>query len=95
MQTGIADLFEVKMALQSFNDWQSLGLALGLLYHTLERVQDEQHRVIERCKTKMLVAWLQQEDNVTEKGVPCWATLKRALEQIGERQLANEISTKK
>ena len=28
--TGIDDLFEVLMALENLNDWQRLGLALGL-----------------------------------------------------------------
>ena len=41
--TDISDLFEVKMALKDLNDWQSLGLALGLLYLTLKRINKEQH----------------------------------------------------
>ena len=36
----------------------------------------------------MIVAWLQQQDNVCKKGDPSWAVLRRALEKIGERQLA-------
>ena len=39
----------------------------------------------------MLAAWLQQQDNVTKKGVPSWSTLKTALENIGEKELASEI----
>ena len=30
------------------NDWQSLGLALGLLYPTLERIEEEQRGAIEK-----------------------------------------------
>ena len=37
LYTGIADMFEVKMFLKNFNDWLSLGLALGVaLPHTGE-----------------------------------------------------------
>ena len=89
LYTGIDDLFEVKMKLKNLNDWQSLGLALGLLYPTLERMEDEQRGAIEKCKTKMIAAWLQQQDNVCKNGVPSWAVLRKALEQIGENQLAS------
>ena len=64
LYTGIDDLFEVEMALQNVNKWQRLGLALGLLYPTLERIDDNQHGDIEKCRTKMIAAWLQQQDNV-------------------------------
>ena len=59
--TGISDLFEVKMVLKDLNDWQSLGLALGLFYSTLQRIKKEPH---ENCMMEMLLAWLQQQDNV-------------------------------
>ena len=73
--------------------WQSLGLALGLLYTTLERIDEEQRGAIEKCKTvcKMIAAWLQQQDNVCKNGDPSWVVLRTALEKIGERQLASEL----
>ena len=40
---------------------------------------------------EMLAAWLQQQDNVSQNGVPSWSVLRTALEGIGERQLASEI----
>ena len=88
LYTAIDDLFEVEMFLQNVNKWQRLGLALGLLYPTLERIDENQHGDIEKCRTKMIVAWLQQQDNVCKNGVPSWTVLRRALEKIGERQLA-------
>ena len=48
------------------NDWQSLGLALRLLYPTLERIEEEQRGAIEKCKTEMIAAWLQRHDNVSK-----------------------------
>ena len=72
-------------------DWQSLGLELGLLYTTLEIIEKEQPRNVTNCKTKMLAAWLQQHD-VIQNGVPSWSVLRTALQEIGENELASEIS---
>ena len=91
--TGIADLVKVKKFLKDVNDWHSLGLELGLLYPTLERIEEEQRGVIEKCRMKMLAAWLQQQDNVTSNGVPSWSILKTALMNIGENELADTITT--
>ena len=88
LYTGIDDLFTVKVFLKSVVDWQSLGLALGLLYPTLKRIKKEQHGDINDCIMEMLEAWLQQQDSVREKGVPSWAVLRQALEKIGENELA-------
>ena len=72
--------------------WQSLGLELGLLYTTLEIIEREQRGNITMCKIKMLAAWLQQQDNVSQNGVPSWSVLRTALEEIGERQLGQLAS---
>ena len=55
--------------LRDLIDWQSLGLELGMLYPTLGIIE-KKRGVIDKCKTKMLAAWLQQQDNGTNKGVP-------------------------
>ena len=91
LYTGIDDLADVKRLLKNFNDWQSLGLELGLLYTTLKRIEEEQQRVVSKCKTEMLAAWLQKQDNVAKKGVPSWSTLKTALMNIDEKGLADSI----
>ena len=91
LYTGIDDLVDVKRALKNVNDWQSLGLQLGLLYPTLERIEVEHRGAIERCKTKMIVSWLQQQDNVTRIGVPSWSVLRAALRKIGENEIARNI----
>ena len=90
LYTGIDDLFKVKVFLKSVVDWQSLGLALGLLYPTLEIIEKEQLGVVEQCKTKMLAAWLQQQDSVCQNcSVPSWSVLRAALRSIGENELAS------
>ena len=92
LYTGIDDLLEVQMRLKSVLHWKKLGLALGLLYPTLQKIEREQHEKVDDCLMEMLAAWLQQQDNVSQNGVPSWSVLGIALEKIGERQLASEIS---
>ena len=92
LYAGINDLFKVKMSLRKVVDWQTLGLELGLLHPTLNRIKKEQHGMIDKCKTKMLAAWLQKEDNVSQYGVPSWSTLQTALRNIGENKLVSEIN---
>ena len=93
IHAGIADLFEVKMKVKNVNDWQSLGLALGLIYPTLERIELEQRGIIDICMTKTLAGWLQQKDNVSQHGTPSWSVLQTALRNIGENELADTITT--
>ena len=92
LYTGIADLAQVKRFLKNVNDWQSLGLELGLLYPTLKRIKKEQQGDINDCMMEMLAAWLQQQDNVNQVGAPSWGVLQRALNNIGENELANKIT---
>ena len=78
----------VKTALKNLNDWQSLGLDLGLYYPTLERIELEQQKDIEKCKTKMIAAWLRRQDNASN---PSWEQLRTSLVNIGEKELADKI----
>ena len=72
--------------------WTPLGLALGLDYSTLQRIEIEKMGRIEECKMEMLSAWLQQMDDVVEKALPTWNALKTALRKIEENKVANELS---
>ena len=91
LYTGIDDLLEVKMFVKQVVNWKDLGLALGLAYSTLQKIERDQRGGVDDCMREMLAAWLQQQDNVTKKGIPSWAVLKTALENIGEDQVASEI----
>ena len=91
LYTGIDDLFEVQMCLKSVLHWKELGLALGLFYPTLQKIEKEQHEKVVDCMMEMLAAWLQQQDNVSRKGVPSWSVLRTALKKIGETELASEL----
>ena len=90
---GIDKLVEVKNTLKKVNDWQSLGLQLGLLYPTLEKIETDNNSKVEQCKTKMIAAWLKRQDNVLKVGVPSWSVLKAALRKIGEGEVADQIVT--
>ena len=78
--------------INDLNNWEELGLQLGLLYSTLERINLEQQRRISSCKIHMLSAWLQRQDNVSQKGVPSWSVLRTALQRMGEHETADRIS---
>ena len=89
LYAGIDDLAEINMALKNVNNWLPLGLQLGLIHPTLTRIKEEQREDIDKCKTEMLAAWLQQQDNASD---PCCAGLKAALENVGQKQVASEIN---
>ena len=91
LYTGIADLDVVEKFLKSVVAWKRLGLRLGLLYPTLQKIEKEQHERVDDCMMEMLAAWLQQQDKVSQNGVPSWSVLRTALEEIGERQLASGL----
>ena len=78
--------------IHDLNDWKELGLQLGILYPSLERIDREQRGRISGCKIDMLSAWLQQQDNVSQRGVPSWSLLRAALIRIGENEIANRIA---
>ena len=85
---------QVYFAITTVVQWTPLGLALGLDYSTLQRIEREKMGTIfiEECKMEMLSAWLQQKDDVLEKALPTWSALDAALREIGENKVANELS---
>ena len=91
LYTGIADLFRVQAFVKNVANWKDLGLALGLLYSTLQKIEKCESEEVDDCKREMLAAWLQQQDNVSQRGIPSWSVLQTALKIIGENELANEI----
>ena len=93
LYTGIDDLFKVKMTLKNLTDWQSLGLALGLLYSTIKKIDEDQRGKTDKCLMEMIAAWLQRQDNVCKNGDPSWLVLRAALVNIDENELADKIIT--
>ena len=85
------NLGEVLKAVHDLVEWKRLGLQLGLLHSTLEKIEKQQLGNIDDCKMKMFSAWLQQQDKVPQKGIPSWSVLQAALKEIGENELADRI----
>ena len=73
-------------------NWKELGLQLGLLYSSLKKIDLEQRGNIYSCNIEMLSAWLQKQDNVSQKGDPSWNVLRAALKRIGEHETADRIA---
>ena len=90
---GIDKLVDVQNALKNVNNWLSLGLKLGLLYPTLKQIETDSRNKVEQCKTKMIAAWLNQQGDVLQVGVPSWLVLQTALREIDENNVADQIVT--
>ena len=90
--TATSDLCDALAVIHDLVRWKQLGLQLGLLYPSLKSIDHEQRGNIDSCRMEMLSAWLQQQDNVTSKGVPSWSVLRAALKRMGAHKLANRIS---
>ena len=79
--TGTDDLVDVLEVVHNISDWKRLGLTLGLLLKpTLTDIETHRHYKAEDCKIDMLSAWLEQQDNVSQRGVPSWSMLRAALD---------------
>ena len=78
--------------IRDLNDWMDLGLQLGLLYPTLTNIEIYRRGRPSECRIDMLSAWLKQQDNVSQKGVPSRSVLRAALQSIGEHEIADRIS---
>ena len=89
--TADNDLCDVLAVIHDVNDWKELGLQLGLLYSTLTDIETYRRGKPSECRKDMLSAWLQQQDNVSQKGVPSWSVLRAALKQMEEHETADRI----
>ena len=79
-------------SLHGLTDWKRLGLALhwAALPYTKEHKKDSDEN--DEYKMEMLAAWLRQQDNVCQNGVPSWSLLVAALRRVGENELASRIA---
>ena len=78
---GPADLADVLEYVHDVNlpKLKTLGLQLGLLPSTLDKLRDQARP--EEYGMKVMEVWLQQGDNVPSRGKPTWATLATALKK--------------
>ena len=84
------NLFEITQYLNDLSKEHliSLGGALGLLFPTLQQMND--------LPSDMVAAWLlRQEDVLRRSGEPTYERLAIALEEIGQNGLAKDVREQK
>ena len=54
-------------ALASVVDWFTLGVYLGVEYHTLKGIKMQNKNQIETCKMTMFLAWLKNSEEICTK----------------------------
>ena len=82
----MSDHFAVKQSLTNLDNetLTDLGGALGISYPKLRRMPN--------ILDGMVAAWLRREDGVLRvSGEPTWSSLVEALEEIGQRGVAEDI----
>ena len=67
--------------------WHSLCLSLGLLEGTLKTIEADENDSDDRLRT-CLNKWLQRVDGVDDAGGPTWTSLEKALNNIGQKAVA-------
>ena len=73
--------------LKTVTDWHQLGINLGVPADELRRIERD-YQGNDRRRAEMLDLWLQRTPNAT------WEDVVRALQQMGENAVAEEIREK-
>lgn len=71
--------------LASVTRWHNLGIKLGVPSHALTIIERDYPQDTERCKSEMLVRWLELGQNCS------WRVVVNALHQMGMGALAMQI----
>ena len=85
--SGAMNLHNLSSELASVIDWFSLGLNLGLQKHELTKIERD-YQGNDRRRVEMLDLWLHRTPNAT------WEDVVRALQQMGENVVAENIREK-
>ncbi|XP_019855769.1 PREDICTED: uncharacterized protein LOC109584462 [Amphimedon queenslandica] len=80
-----------KLSLFPKSKWRSFGLKAGLYHPTLSDIKADHPGDVGGCFRECVSLWLRKKDGVDEKGIPTWLRLGDILEEIGEKDLADEI----
>ena len=81
-----AELADLVNELQDVSEWLPFGLNLGIEMPRLQAIKVDCPTLGE-CRTQMLNEW---QKNVT----PTWSAVVQALDKIGMRRLASELTQK-
>ena len=81
-------------AVSTIHNWFPLGLALGLSYDSLKRIESDNPRDSYECLKGTLAAWLQKRDMVARRGGPSWRALAQGLDTplVGKTDVASMIA---
>ena len=90
LQIGLDDLYLVRRRVGSLTNWMDIGVELGLEYSTLTEIKKDE-KSSNDCTREMLVAWLEQRDQVEDRGGPTLGQLASALRQFKHKQLAKSV----
>ena len=105
LYTHAADIKDLATILQELTSnekfdyaakWKQLGLYLGLYQPTLKAIEVNCRGQVWDCLMECLSSWLKGEDGVRETrgGGSNWISLVAALDAMGEREVANNITMK-
>ena len=89
--TGIDSLRTILPTIHELVNWKQLGLELGLLHATLQKIDIQQRSAVDDCKLEMISAWLNWTDDVKSCGMPSWQRLLDALVTVGEDAVINQM----
>lgn len=84
-------MYKVTEIVQDVIDWIRLGMALGVRYPALRKIKKEHREDVEDCKREMLAYWLEEKNCIAQMKQPTWVTLRDALQEIGENEVAARI----
>lgn len=74
-------------------EWENIGLELGLLHPTLTTISKDNSGNTAACKRAMLASWLNKNDIVTKRGGPSWEQLATALRNYQKIPEAENIES--
>ncbi|XP_019863063.1 PREDICTED: uncharacterized protein LOC109591903 [Amphimedon queenslandica] len=89
---GIRNLSEIFHLLKRHGiSYFDFGLHLGLSRPTLDVIEANNKRNVNKCLSECLEVWVEQADDVKSKGGPTYDTLMEALRMMGNNAVADEI----
>lgn len=80
-----------ELQLFSKDEWDKFGLVAGLYQPTLSAIEANHNKDVDKCFRECVSCWLHKQDKVEEKGVPTWLRLADILEEVGYKDLAENI----
>ena len=90
--THLSAVFEALKKQFPCRRWFELGLLLGILQPTLQKIEVDHRNDVVRCLQECLTCWLRRVDQVDENGRPSWDVLVSALKKMEENYVAENIT---